>query len=240
MCNVRTSVVSTGESCHAKPVPLVASPLHNATIPGIAWGIDGAADGAARRAKAGRGNGKMILIQRSTASDQKPRKAELSELGEEPIFRSVSSSKAAELVEEHPTERIRVKLEVFDWMLGAKDKWVTKSPAGSLVTSIEDDAPKGFETKAERATAGGGRAAAAGGRGQAAAGFLFRIDDSSQQSLPPPPLKWRDRVAWPRLHGPVVVSQGLTNRPTKMWACHPASSHRHIHRPDSESSKVLD
>jgi hypothetical protein len=106
-----------------------------------------------RYAKAGRGNWKIILIQKSPVSHQKPRKSELSELEKELITRGVSSSKAAELVEKHPAERIRVKLEVFDWMLATKDKRATKSPAGYLVKSIEDDyaAPKGFETKADRA-----------------------------------------------------------------------------------------
>jgi hypothetical protein len=106
-----------------------------------------------RYAKAGRGNWKIILIQKSAVLEQKPRKSELSELGKELITRGVSPSKVAELVEKHPAERIRVKLEVFDWMLATKDKRVTKSPAGYLVKSIEDDytAPKGFETKADRA-----------------------------------------------------------------------------------------
>jgi hypothetical protein len=106
-----------------------------------------------RYAKAGRGDWKIILIQKSAVSHQKPRKSELSELEKELTTRGVSSSKAAELVEKHPAERIRVKLEVFDWMLATKDKRATKSPAGYLVKSIEDDyaAPKGFETKADRA-----------------------------------------------------------------------------------------
>ena len=61
--------------------------------------------------------------------------------------------KAEALVAGHAAERIRVKLEVFDWMLATKDKRATKSPPGYLVKSIEDDyaAPKGFETKANRA-----------------------------------------------------------------------------------------
>jgi hypothetical protein len=46
----------------------------------------------------------------SAAPDQKPRKADLSELGKELISHGVSPNKAAELVEEQPTARIRVKL----------------------------------------------------------------------------------------------------------------------------------
>ena len=105
-----------------------------------------------RYAKAGRGNWKIILIQKSAPADQKPRRSELSELEGELASRGITLAKANELVASHPAERIRVKLEVFDWMLATKDRRVTKSPAGYLVKSIEDDyaAPRGFETKAER------------------------------------------------------------------------------------------
>lgn len=105
-----------------------------------------------RFAKAGRGNWKIILIKKSAPAEQKPRKSDLSELERELVTRGVSPSKAEELVAGH-AERIRVKLEVFDWMLATKDKRVTKSPAGYLVKSIEDDyaAPKEYETKADRA-----------------------------------------------------------------------------------------
>ncbi|MHB1785277.1 MAG: replication initiator protein A [Acidimicrobiales bacterium] len=105
-----------------------------------------------RFAKAGRGNWKIILIKKSAPAEQRPRKSDLSELERELVTRGVSQSKAEELVAGHAAERIRVKLEVFDWMLATKDKRVTKSPAGYLVKSIEEDyaAPKGFETKADR------------------------------------------------------------------------------------------
>ena len=106
-----------------------------------------------RFAKAGRGNWKIILIRKSVATEQKPRRSELSELERELVARGVTPPKAQTLVASHAAERIRVKLEVFDWMLATKDKRVTKSPAGFLVKSIEDDyaAPKGFETRADRA-----------------------------------------------------------------------------------------
>jgi hypothetical protein len=108
---------------------------------------------AERFAKAGRGNWKIILIQKSAPSEQKPRRSDLTELEQELVTRGVTPPKAEQLVAGHAAERIRVKLEVFDWMLATKDKRVTKSPAGYLVKSIEDDyaAPKGFETKADRA-----------------------------------------------------------------------------------------
>lgn len=53
---------------------------------------------------------------------------------------------AAELVETHPSSRIRTKLEVFDWLVQNEDKRVAKNPAGYLVASIRDDyvAPAGY------------------------------------------------------------------------------------------------
>jgi hypothetical protein len=105
-----------------------------------------------RFAKGANGNWKIILIQKSAPREQKPRRSELTGLEQELITRGVTPTKVTELVTGHAAERIRVKLEVFDWMLATKDKRVTKSPAGYLVKSIEDDyaAPNGFETKAER------------------------------------------------------------------------------------------
>jgi hypothetical protein len=105
-----------------------------------------------RYAKAGRGKWKIILIQKSAPAEQKPRRSALSELERELVSRGVAPLKAAELVATHPAERIRVKLEVFDWMLATKDKRATKSPAGYLVKSIQDDytTPRGFEAKADR------------------------------------------------------------------------------------------
>jgi len=68
------------------------------------------------------------------------------------IERGVTASVAAELITSHPVERIRVKLEVFDWLTENKDSRVSKNPAGYLVKSIRDDfaPPKGFEPKAAR------------------------------------------------------------------------------------------
>lgn len=106
-----------------------------------------------RFAKAGCGNWKIILIRKTAAGERKPWRSELSELERELVTRGVSPPRAEELVASHAPERIRVKLEVFDWMLATKDKRVTRSPAGFLVKSIEDDyaAPRDFEIGADRA-----------------------------------------------------------------------------------------
>lgn len=53
--------------------------------------------------------------------------------------RGVTPKIAAELVEVHPAERIRTKLDVFDWLLRNEDKRVGKNPAGYLVASIRND-----------------------------------------------------------------------------------------------------
>lgn len=68
------------------------------------------------------------------------------------IERGVTRATAAGLVERHPVARIAHKLEVFDWLTAQQDKRVARSPAGYLVTSVEQDYadPKGFIPKAER------------------------------------------------------------------------------------------
>ena len=66
--------------------------------------------------------------------------------------RGVSDKTAADLVAKHPAETIRLKIEVFDWLVEKQDKRVAKSPEGYLVKSITDDykTPKGFTSAADR------------------------------------------------------------------------------------------
>ncbi len=66
--------------------------------------------------------------------------------------RGVSPKTAAGLVLRHPAGTIRAKVDVFDWLVGGRDKRVAKSPSGYLVKSIEDDfaVPAGFVPKDER------------------------------------------------------------------------------------------
>jgi hypothetical protein len=56
-------------------------------------------------------------------------------------------------IEEHLADRIRAKVEAFDWLAGRKDRRLGRNPAGYLVQSIRDDyaAPPGFEPEADRA-----------------------------------------------------------------------------------------
>jgi hypothetical protein len=53
--------------------------------------------------------------------------------------RGVTGRIAQELVETHPSGRIRTKIEVFDWLLRNEDKRIGKNPAGYLVASIRSD-----------------------------------------------------------------------------------------------------
>jgi len=53
--------------------------------------------------------------------------------------RGVTRKTAQELVDSHPSSRIRTKIEVFDWLLRNTDKRVGKNPAGYLVASIRSD-----------------------------------------------------------------------------------------------------
>jgi hypothetical protein len=110
-----------------------------------------------RYSKAGKGLWRIILIQAKPKLEANlpPKPTDLVELEKELHTRGVTPTTAADLVQNHPPDRIRLKLEVFDWLLSNKDRRVTKSPSGYLVSSIRDDysAPKGFEsrqTKAER------------------------------------------------------------------------------------------
>jgi hypothetical protein len=68
------------------------------------------------------------------------------------VSRGVTRATAAELVRQHPVERIEAKLEVFDWLTEKRDKRVSKNPGGYLTESIRKGyvPPKGFESKTAR------------------------------------------------------------------------------------------
>ena len=91
--------------------------------------------------------------------DARPMPAPPSPLVAELINRGVTGTTAADLVRQHPDERIEAKLEVFDWLMEKQDKRVARSPAGYLVKSITEDyaAPKGFEPRAARQARAGAK-----------------------------------------------------------------------------------
>jgi hypothetical protein len=53
--------------------------------------------------------------------------------------RGITAKTAQDLVESHPANRIRTKVEVFDWLVHNADKRVSKNAAGYLVASIRSD-----------------------------------------------------------------------------------------------------
>ena len=84
---------------------------------------------------------------------ESPESSSLAELRAELHARGVTLATAVDLTREYPAERIKAKIEVFDWLVERKDKRVAKSPAGYLVKSIQVDysPPKGFVSKEEEA-----------------------------------------------------------------------------------------
>ena len=67
--------------------------------------------------------------------------------------RGVTAKVAAELVAAVAAERLRTKLEVFDWLVEAKDRRIGKNPAGYLVASIRADYQAPGEFRAAGAAA---------------------------------------------------------------------------------------
>jgi hypothetical protein len=101
------------------------------------------------------GEWKIVLIGASSGrpAQEKVGKPAPSGLETALIGRGVTPATAAQLAEEHPADRIRAKVEAFDWLTGRKDRRLGRNPAGYLVQSIRDDyaAPPGFEPEADRA-----------------------------------------------------------------------------------------
>jgi Replication initiator protein A len=66
--------------------------------------------------------------------------------------RGVTKTTAVDLARDYPAQRIRQKIEVFDFLTEKQDRRIATSPAGYLVKSIEQDyaPPKGFISSADR------------------------------------------------------------------------------------------
>jgi Replication initiator protein A len=100
------------------------------------------------------GHGQWVITFKRQAGEQRPLFEVVPEpelpLAQELISRGVTPITARDLVRDFPAEAIGLKLEVLDWLIGKKDKRVSKNPAGYLAKSIRDDyaTPKGFESKA--------------------------------------------------------------------------------------------
>ena len=110
-----------------------------------------------RYVQVGRGAWRVIFIKGGKAP-RRLTKARAQGLIRQLRTRGVTEATATELIARFPSERIAVKIEVFDWLReNGKDRHFRNAP-GYLVKSIEEDyaPPSGFETslaRAERARA---------------------------------------------------------------------------------------
>ena len=104
---------------------------------------------------AGKGKWKVVFNKATTAiaapvtekpdANVPPLATVLTDLG-------VSAKSAKVLVAKHPAELIGLQVEAFSWLVGKKDRRVSKSPAGYLVKAIEEDfaIPAGFVPESVR------------------------------------------------------------------------------------------
>lgn len=74
-------------------------------------------------------------------------------LHRELTLRGVHHIVATDLVTKNAPDRLRAKIEVYDWLLGHSDQHVMRNPAGYLVASIRDDyaVPEDFVPKLKKA-----------------------------------------------------------------------------------------
>ena len=86
-----------------------------------------------------RGCWRIILIRAQAAQPEPSPPTEKSALVDALTSRGVTARTAADLVEAHPPGRLRIKLEVFDWLVKNEDRRIGKNPAGYLVASIRSD-----------------------------------------------------------------------------------------------------
>ena len=87
----------------------------------------------------GQGRWRILLIRGPRGRAEAPPPTEGDALVEALTARGVGARAAAELAAEVAPERIRTKLDVFDWLVKNEDKRVARNPAGYLVASIRSD-----------------------------------------------------------------------------------------------------
>ena len=104
-----------------------------------------------------RGSWRIILIRGRTAQGEPGPPSEDVDLIEALKTRGITPKTAAEIVESTPHQRIKTKLDVFDWLVKNQDKRVGKNPAGYLVASIRADyeAPDDYAKAAAKTKAAG-------------------------------------------------------------------------------------
>jgi Replication initiator protein A len=148
-----------------------------------------------------RGCWRIIFIRgRSTAAEPQdptgPERQQPNELIEALRTRGVTAKTAHELVETHPSARIRTKLEVFDWLLRNGDRRVGKNPAGYLVVSIRSDyqAPGDYQTQGGQAKPAADKAKRLAAAAQAQRRASDEDQDQREQAR-----EAKLRAAWERL-----------------------------------------
>lgn len=104
-----------------------------------------------------KGQWRILFIRGSYDRDEPmPEPAtEVTALVEALTARGVAPKTATELVATHPINRVRTKLEIFDWLVQNHDKRVERNPAGYLVAAIRADYndPADWTAKAAKAAA---------------------------------------------------------------------------------------
>ena len=98
-------------------------------------------DAEERYSSRGQGNWRILLIRGPRGRTQTDPGDEAAPPAEALKARGVGAKVAAALVEEVGADRVRTKLEVFDWLVQNDDKRVAKNPAGYLVASIRANYP---------------------------------------------------------------------------------------------------
>ncbi|MFM7132468.1 MAG: replication initiator protein A [bacterium] len=89
-----------------------------------------------------KGRWRVLFVRGSKrrAEEEEARELNTAEaLYEELLKRGVHHQVARDIVERHATNRIRAKIEVFDWLITNEQEMVLHNPAGYLVASIRDD-----------------------------------------------------------------------------------------------------
>jgi hypothetical protein len=106
---------------------------------------------AERYLRVQRGKWKVVLVKKNEEAVQVV--PAVGPLERELVARGVTPVMATKLVSSYSEEKIREKVEAFDWMQSRNgERQFSRNPAGYLVKAIQDDyaLPKGFESKASR------------------------------------------------------------------------------------------
>src|SRR5689334_10758579 len=104
----------------------------------LAETLFGGSEREERYVQVGRGTWRVIFIKGGEAP-RRLTKARAEALRRQLLTRGVTEATATELIARFPTERIAVKIEVFDWLReNGKEKLFRNAP-GYLVKSIEED-----------------------------------------------------------------------------------------------------